>query len=574
MLTEAHSYPRGREFCWYDFKSSSTRFGVMYNDYFCGDRGPRTIFTIEGVKCYKIKIFSAIQVEDEALFPPLSAFRVVSSQKRLEPQHLREGAPAGGFPDEVQLTAPAPPEAIPAELKLTSGREVIDFTKPALGSGSFADVRGGEYAFSAQQPAKAVAFKVFRGTHVLDKTLRQQIIEEARIGLRLQHAHLVELYGILEIPSHGLALVLELAEGGSLRAVLTDTAAHPDLSWERRVRWLTEIGAGLQKLHTLSPRPLIHRDLKAGNVLLSSRDLSKAVAKVCDFGVAKFMQTMATRASAAGGGGGGGGAGTLPWKAPETFIGQYDTTSDMFAFGVTAFEVLSRKVPYEGLSEPEIIRKTQARFELNEQMTINFGITAEQQQQLWNQQNPLSSRRPDLFAVEPGCPAELVALVGRCWDDQPAARPTAAQALAELQRMGPEQQQQPQQQQPQQQQQQQQQQPQQQQPAGVPEPEPEEPEPAGEPEPEAPEPEELRRFIVETFGEKDSWGNKIWDPSGCEGGLEIWCAVCVCLPTRRYLCRGGLAVVGAQLLPLRRARAKREQHTRARSSFRLCAKLY
>eukprot|EP01043_Picozoa_sp_COSAG02_P097801 COSAG02_NODE_33998_length_491_cov_0.778061_1_plen_163_part_11 len=98
-------YP-GREFCWYEFKSSSTDFNVMYDSYFCGDRGPRTIFTIQGVKCYQIKIFSALQREEEALFPPLSEFHVVSSQKKLRPQDLCHGSPAGGFPDEVQMIAP------------------------------------------------------------------------------------------------------------------------------------------------------------------------------------------------------------------------------------------------------------------------------------------------------------------------------------------------------------------------------------------------------------------------------------------------------------------------------------
>ena len=73
--------------------------------------------------------------------------------------------------------------------------------------------------------------------------------------------------------------MLELA-GASLRSVLSDRARHPDISWALRVRWLCQICEGLQRLHSLLPRPLIHRDLKAGNVLLSCADLSVAVAKV------------------------------------------------------------------------------------------------------------------------------------------------------------------------------------------------------------------------------------------------------------------------------------------------------
>lgn len=238
---------------------------------------------------------------------------------------------------------------------------MLDLDAPLLGSGAFADVRRGTYAFPAQPEPTVVAFKVFRGSQASDKTLHQQILQEARTGLRLQHPHLIELFGVLEIPQHGLSLVLELADGGSLRSVLTDTAAHPDIPWGRRVRWLAEIAAGVQKLHSLSPTPLIHRDLKAANVLLSSPDLSQTVAKVCDFGVAKFL-TLATQArTRATAGAGAVLTGTLPWKTPETFSDQYSPSSDIFACGVTAFEVMSRKQLFEGMGEPAIIERTRAR---------------------------------------------------------------------------------------------------------------------------------------------------------------------------------------------------------------------
>ena len=60
--------------------------------------------------------------------------------------------------------------------------------------------------------------------------------------------------------------MLELAEGGSLRAVLSDVAAHPRLDWTVRLRWLAGISDGVAKLHSLLPQPIIHRDLKAANV--------------------------------------------------------------------------------------------------------------------------------------------------------------------------------------------------------------------------------------------------------------------------------------------------------------------
>eukprot|EP01047_Picozoa_sp_COSAG01_P049975 COSAG01_NODE_5003_length_4531_cov_7.980687_2_plen_437_part_00 len=96
-------FPVGDRFFWYEFKSCAQNFKVMYHDAFCGERGPRTIFTIEVCEGYCIEPFSHIPAEAEVMLRPLSEFEVVSAQKRLEPQHVREGAPKGGFPDEVVL---------------------------------------------------------------------------------------------------------------------------------------------------------------------------------------------------------------------------------------------------------------------------------------------------------------------------------------------------------------------------------------------------------------------------------------------------------------------------------------
>jgi len=90
------------------------------------------------------------------------------------------------------------------------GLEVIDFDAEPLGAGSFADVRRGTYPVRAgAEGATEVAFKIFRGSQALDRTMHDLIVQEARLGLRLQHPHLIELYGILEIPRHGLALVTQ-----------------------------------------------------------------------------------------------------------------------------------------------------------------------------------------------------------------------------------------------------------------------------------------------------------------------------------------------------------------------------
>ena len=116
-----------------------------------------------------------------------------------------------------------------------------------------------------------------------------------------------------------------------------------NISWNIRGKWLMEVACGMTELHSLSPQ-IIHRDLKAANVLLSSNDLASAVAKVTDFGVAVTLETVRSSSSA-----GGGGAGTLQWMAPETFKGRYSQKTDVYSFAVLAFEVVTDKVPHEGL---------------------------------------------------------------------------------------------------------------------------------------------------------------------------------------------------------------------------------
>ena len=447
---EAH-FPPGRQLRWFEFKSASMVHDTMYQPCFCGAEGPRTIFTIEGVRGYIIKPFSALPDEAEVLFLPNTRFQVARVVQKLMPEHLVPNAAPGGYPDDVLLVSPDQEVAlaVPKELLLRLGRQEVGSGDAAvLGHGNFAEVRRGTYAFSSSTAPTQVAFKIFKNTQRMDKELRKQIIKEAQLGVRLQqHPNLIRLFGVLEIPNKGLSLVLELAEGGSLRQILNDTDSCPVLPWGLRLRWIAEMAEGLGVLHGLIPRAVLHRDMKAANVLLSrplpapeqlealdesgQPVLNGCVAKLADFGIAEIMETMATRASA--GGGGSGEAGTLAWKAPETFNGRYSPASDVFGLAVTCFEIFSRKHPYEGLTHPEITRLAMLRFEVQTGM-LRFA-TEEQQQQVWIEDNPLSSRRPDLDQLEAGCPEDAVALMQRCWADEMKERPTVDECLAELSRI-------------------------------------------------------------------------------------------------------------------------------------------
>jgi serine/threonine protein kinase len=331
---------------------------------------------------------------------------------------------AGDVEAELQL----PPEAM--RMELDPAHAEVNMDVEMLGSGAFADARRGTYRFRGGHDT-AVAFKIFRGlAGGLGAADMTQLRREIAAGGQLRHDNLVRMYGFVRLPGQGPALVLELAAGpvpGGLRGVLSDRASCPALPWARRVRWLAEIAAGMAELHGLLPKPIIHRDLKAANVLLSCAYLSAAVAKVADFGIARTMDTMRCTLPA-----GGGVAGTLAWNAPETFRGSYGPASDVFSFGVLAFEVASRETPWAGVSQPEVIGKTSAMFDPTAkavQRLIARGISVEEQRDEWIEDNPLADRRPDLTAAEAGCPPELLALLRCCWADDPApgVRPSFAQ---------------------------------------------------------------------------------------------------------------------------------------------------
>eukprot|EP01047_Picozoa_sp_COSAG01_P017783 COSAG01_NODE_949_length_12505_cov_3.853539_2_plen_758_part_00 len=336
-----------------------------------------------------------------------------------------------------------PSEAVPPPQPLTpeldTGRELIDFSAPPLGTGGFADVYFGTYRFVGTDEDTPVAFKLFRDSLSLPEPMRRRIHKEAQIGLRLDHPHLLHMHGLLKWPRRGMALVLEFAQGGSLRQMLSNTDATPELSWWLRLRWLVGISEGVAKLHSLTPFPVIHRDLKAANVLLCGKQLTTAppklcdlVPKVCDFGVATIIQQSAAFTTSSGRGN----VGTYPWKAPELFSGKCSPASDVFALAVIDFEMMTRQVPWAGLGEEEVIDIVRERFDPSDRKVLRLlekrGISIEDQRDDWMDLFPLDERRPDLSAAQEGCPSALLELTKKCWADEPGERPSVEQRLAAL----------------------------------------------------------------------------------------------------------------------------------------------
>lgn len=107
--------------------------------------------------------------------------------------------------------------------------------------------------------------------------------EEAEAMIHLHHPHLVPFYGAGMMPSGTAFLVTELMTRTLHELLLTD---HDGLSWENRIQYCRDIASGMLFLHTRNP-PMIHRDLKADNVLVDNHDKLK----ICDFGTAARLRS-------------------------------------------------------------------------------------------------------------------------------------------------------------------------------------------------------------------------------------------------------------------------------------------
>ena len=163
---------------------------------------------------------------------------------------------------------------------------------------------------------------------------------------------MASVYGVLIDPTHNvLGMVMELAEG-SLRDLLSDRAGHPDLPYPVGVAILEQVASALAVMHRRQP-PMLHGDVKAANVLLK-RGIplgASGSAMLTDFGFARVEADLTTSTAYLRQTCRNDASGTPLWKAPELFGRKKEQPcerSDVYAFGVLMYEVLTRRMPYDG----------------------------------------------------------------------------------------------------------------------------------------------------------------------------------------------------------------------------------
>lgn len=194
-----------------------------------------------------------------------------------------------------------------------------------IGEGGFGPVYKGVLSDGAVIAVKQLSSKSKQGN--------REFINEIGMLSALQHPHLVKLYGCC-IEGNQLLLIYEYMENNSLASALFGREDQRlNLDWPTRVKVCLGIAKGLAYLHEESRIKIVHRDMKATNVLLD-KDLN---AKISDFGLAKLDEEENTHISTRI-------AGTIGYMAPEYAMRGYLTEkADVYSFGIVALEIVSGK---------------------------------------------------------------------------------------------------------------------------------------------------------------------------------------------------------------------------------------
>ncbi|XP_077106092.1 ankyrin repeat and protein kinase domain-containing protein 1 isoform X1 [Ranitomeya variabilis] len=231
----------------------------------------------------------------------------------------------------------------------------------------------------------------FYGDPELESTTYNNLMEEASKMEKIKFRYIVQIYGLCTNP---LGIVMEYMENGSLEKLLP---THT-LSWQLKFRFIHEIALGMNFLHIMSP-PLLHLDLKPGNILLDEH----LHVKISDFGLSKWKENSTRKEyierSAI--------KGTLSYIPPEVFLESSrvpGTKYDVYSYSIVMWELLTQKKPFIGQSMMIVIVKVAA------------------------------GQRPPVEDISEDAPVEcqqMIDLMKRCWNQDANKRPSFSDIMVE-----------------------------------------------------------------------------------------------------------------------------------------------
>lgn len=348
---------------------------------------------------------------------------------------------------------------LPSVAKMEQWRSCREATEASLAPGA-APEKVGDYrilrevgrggmgiVFEAVQESlgRRVALKILPNHFLLDRKRLERFQRESRAAARLHHTNIVQVFGVGEQDGFHY-YVMQFIDGQGLNEVLrewrraaglpdkpsaADTAEHngdgkpapapqPMRQPNDMARWRDVAAIGMQVadgLHHAHQQGIIHRDLKPANILLARNDEPRMMngdckraqpesavhhssftahhsPKITDFGLAKLADHDDLTQT-------GDILGTVGYMAPECFHGHADARSDIYALGLTLYEMLTLQPPFTGASPARLIRQA-------------------------SEQEPPRPRK-----LNPSIPRDLETIVLRAIAREPERRYQSARALAE-----------------------------------------------------------------------------------------------------------------------------------------------
>jgi hypothetical protein len=178
------------------------------------------------------------------------------------------------------------------------------------------------------------------------RKIKADFVKEVEIsGKHSHHPNLVRLLGWADDPN--LCLVQEFLHGQSLHSQLYVEGWQPTPADVLKVA--LDVANGMTHLHDEFDTPIIHRDLKSANLMLTTppADPSYTV-KITDFGLTRESHIESTMTASTVGHGGA--AGTVLWMAPELVLGDdsYDEKVDVFSYAMCLIELVNQEKPWQG----------------------------------------------------------------------------------------------------------------------------------------------------------------------------------------------------------------------------------
>ncbi|MBA0735222.1 hypothetical protein Gogos_019086 [Gossypium gossypioides] len=287
-------------------------------------------------------------------------------------------------------------------------------------------------------------------------TKTKEFMAEMKVLCKVHHANLVELIGYAASDNE-LFLIYEYAQKGSLRShlhdplnkaslvcwnfhglvlgysntdclctdearlstLMVDSLCHTPLSWIMRVQIALDAARGLEYIHEHTKTHYVHRDIKSSNILLDG----SFRAKISDFGLSKLVgktndeEATATKV-----------VGTFGYLAPEYLSdGLASSKSDVYAFGVVLFEIISGKeaiIQTEGSAMKNTERRSLASIMLAALRNTPDLLS------MSNMKDYIDPSMLDLYPHD--CVFKMAMLAKQCVDEDPIVRPDMKQVVINL----------------------------------------------------------------------------------------------------------------------------------------------